>query len=136
MELKIFFQDHSKIFINWLGIWIQVPYFDRKNIPHSLCKCITTSELGGFGIGYSIDRKYRQIRVSVSVLDRNQNSGFGRSLGPNVSILLFPIGPFQMWFSLRNSWNKQDFFIKLVHKVHLHNNIYGWMHVICRFGSN
>ena len=34
----------------------------------------------GFGIGYGIGRKYRPIRVSVSVSDRNQNSGFGRSL--------------------------------------------------------
>ena len=32
----------------------------------------------GFGIGYGIGRKYQPIQVSVS--DRNQNSGFGRSL--------------------------------------------------------
>jgi hypothetical protein len=43
-------------------------------------KCITTSEICGFGIRYGIGRKYRPIRVSVSVSDRNQNSGFGRSL--------------------------------------------------------
>ena len=38
------------------------------------------SRSSGFGIGYGIGRKYRPIRVSVSVSDRNQNSGFGRSL--------------------------------------------------------
>ena len=37
-------------------------------------------KFGGFGIGYSIGRKYWPIRVSVSVLDLNQNSGCGRSL--------------------------------------------------------
>jgi hypothetical protein len=31
----------------------------------------------GFGIGYGISRKYQPICVSVSVLDLNQNSGFG-----------------------------------------------------------
>ena len=35
----------------------------------------------GYGIGYGIGQNYRPIRVSVSVSDRNQNSGFGRSLG-------------------------------------------------------
>ena len=35
----------------------------------------------GFGIGFGIGRKYWPIRVSVSVSDLNQNSGFGRSLG-------------------------------------------------------
>jgi hypothetical protein len=34
----------------------------------------------GFGIGFGIGRKYRPIRVSVSVSGLNQNSGFGRSL--------------------------------------------------------
>ena len=35
----------------------------------------------GFGIGYGIGRnKYQPTWVSVSVLDRNQNSGFGRTL--------------------------------------------------------
>ena len=34
----------------------------------------------GFGIGYGIGQKYWPIRVSVSVLDLNQNSGFDRSL--------------------------------------------------------
>ena len=33
-----------------------------------------------FGIGYGIGQKYWLIRVSVSVWDLNQNSGFGRSL--------------------------------------------------------
>ena len=33
-----------------------------------------------FGIGYGISLKYWPIWVSVSVLDLNQNSGFGRSL--------------------------------------------------------
>ena len=45
-----------------------------------LCKCITTFEICGFGIGYGIGRKYRPIRVLVLVSDLNQNSGFGRSL--------------------------------------------------------
>ena len=43
-------------------------------------KCSTTFEICGFGIGYGIGRKYQPIRVSVSVSDLNQNSGFGRSL--------------------------------------------------------
>ena len=34
----------------------------------------------GFDIGYGILRKYQPIWVSVLVLDRNQNSGFGRTL--------------------------------------------------------
>ena len=38
------------------------------------------SRSSGFGIGYSIGRKYQPIWVSVLVLDRNQNSGFCRSL--------------------------------------------------------
>ena len=37
-------------------------------------------KFGGFGIGYSIGRKYRQITISVSVSDQDQNSDFGRSL--------------------------------------------------------
>ena len=35
----------------------------------------------GFGIGYGISQNHWPIRISVSVSDRNQNSGFGRSLG-------------------------------------------------------
>ena len=34
----------------------------------------------GFGIGYGIGRNYQPIWVSVSVSDRNWNSGFGRTL--------------------------------------------------------
>ena len=49
---------------------------------------ITTSELCGFGIGFGIGRKYRPITVSVSVLGRNQNGGFGRSLNES-GIFLF-----------------------------------------------
>ena len=37
-------------------------------------------EIFSFSIGYGIGQKYRPIRVSVLVLDRNQNSGFGRLL--------------------------------------------------------
>ena len=54
---------------------IVLPRLREVDILH-----ITTSEIGGFGIGYSISRKYWPIRVSVSVSARNQNSGFGRSL--------------------------------------------------------
>ena len=79
MKLRIFFQNYSRLIILH-GIWIQGPYFDRKNTPHSQRNFITTSEICGIGIGYGIGRKYRPIRVSVSVSDRNQNSGFGRSL--------------------------------------------------------
>ena len=92
MKLKTFFHKYLKIFINWLAIWIQGTYFDRKNTPHSLCKCITTSEICGFGIGYDIGRKYWPIRVWVWVSDLNQNSGFGRSLScANHNILCSPI---------------------------------------------
>ena len=43
----------------------------------SLFKC-------SFGIGYGIGRKYLPIWVSVSVSDRNQDSGFGRKLSHSV----------------------------------------------------
>ena len=50
-----------------------------KKIPHTIGNQIFPLKCG-FGIGYGIGRKYRPITVSVSVSDRNQNSGFGRSL--------------------------------------------------------
>ena len=51
-----------------------------EKIPHtSYVSILLNLKFGGFGIGYSIDRKYRPIRVLVLDL-LNQNSGFGRSL--------------------------------------------------------
>ena len=50
------------------------------------------SRNSGFGIGYGIGRNYRPIRVSVSVSDRNQNSGFSRSLHSLVQSRLCPTG--------------------------------------------
>ena len=79
-KIKDIFSKSFKSLYFWLGIWVQGPYFDGKNTPHSLSMFITTSELCGFGIGFGIGRKYRPITVSVSVSGRNQNGGFGRSL--------------------------------------------------------
>ena len=79
-EIKNIFSKSFKSLYFWLGIWVQGPYFDGKNTPHSLSMFITTSELCGFGIGFGIGRKYRPITVSVSVSGLNQNSGFSRSL--------------------------------------------------------
>ena len=61
----------------------------EKN-PHSVRMCITSSEIYGFGIGYGIGRKYRPIRVSVSVSDRNQDGGFGRSLSSIEQLISAP----------------------------------------------
>ena len=80
MKLKIFFQNHSKVFIFDLEFEFRDLILMEKNTPHSLSMFITTSELCGFGIGFGIGRKYRPITVSVSVSGRNQNGGFGRSL--------------------------------------------------------
>ena len=44
----------------------------------------------GFGIGYGIGRNYQPIWVSVSVSDRNQNSGFGRTLDFYIPVILPP----------------------------------------------
>ena len=94
-EIKNIFSKSFKSLYFWLGIWVQGPYFDGKNTPHSLSMFITTSELCGFGIGFGIGRKYRPITVSVSVSGRNQNGGFGRSLNcldeeQNWSMEFFP----------------------------------------------
>ena len=96
MKLKIFFQNHSKVFIFDLEFEFRDLILMEK-IPHtSYCKTyIITSEICGFGIGYGIGRKYRPIRVSVSVSDRNQNSGFGRTL-PNFNQDIF--------FKLERPW--------------------------------
>ena len=40
MKSKIFFQYYLELLIIWHGLWIQEPYFDGKNIPKSLRKCI------------------------------------------------------------------------------------------------
>ena len=51
-----------------------------EKIPHtSYVSILLHLKFGGFGIGYGIGQKYQPIRVSVSVSDLNQNSGFGRS---------------------------------------------------------
>ena len=52
-----------------------------EKIPHIIGNQIFLLKCG-FGIGYNISRKYRPI--SVSVLDLNQNSGFGRTLPEDV----------------------------------------------------
>ena len=85
-EIKNIFSKSFKSLYFWLGIWVQGPYFDGKNTPHSLSMFITTSELCGFGIGFGIGRKYRPITVSVSVSGRNQNGGFGRSLSCTLQV--------------------------------------------------
>jgi hypothetical protein len=50
-----------------------------ETIPHIISNYILPLKCG-FGIGYSIGRKYPPILVSVSVSDLNQNFGFGRTL--------------------------------------------------------
>ena len=67
----------TKLWLNqWLNQWPNQWQFWTE-IPKT---GTVFSRSSGFGIGYGIGRKYRPIRVSVSVSDRNQNSGFGRSL--------------------------------------------------------
>ena len=68
-KIKDIFSKSFKSLYFWLGIWVQGPYFDGKKYP-------TLPMYGGFGIG----RKYQPNKVSVLVLDPNQNSGFGCSL--------------------------------------------------------
>ena len=57
----------------------------------------------GFGIGYGIGRKYRPIRVSVSVSGRNQNSGFGRSLSK------YDFRYITKWIWVQKSYNLEFF---------------------------
>ena len=67
-----------------------------EKIPHtSYVSILLHLKFGGFVISYGISQKYSSIRVSVSVSDLNQNSGFGHSLFryieknlPNISTLL------------------------------------------------
>ena len=66
-EIKNIF---SKLFIFWLGIWVQGPYLYVSELLHL--------KFGCFGINYGIGRKYLPIWVLVS--DLNHNSGFGQSL--------------------------------------------------------
>jgi hypothetical protein len=54
----------------------QVTETMTKLMAKPVTKPATKSEICGFGIG----RNCRPIKVSVSVSDRNQNCGFGRSL--------------------------------------------------------
>ena len=52
-----------------------------SKVFYCTCMFIRKSEICGFSIGiFGIGQKYWLIRVLVSVSDRNQNSGFGRSL--------------------------------------------------------
>ena len=55
-----------------------------EKIPHIIGKWILPLRCG-LGICYSIGRKYRPMWVSVTVLDLNQNSGFGRTLEATAS---------------------------------------------------
>ena len=57
------------------------PFYDEK-IPHTIGNQIFSLKCG-FGIGYGIGRKYRPIWVSV--LDLNQSSGIGHTLGQSRS---------------------------------------------------
>ena len=60
LKLKLIFFNYLKLFIIWLGIWIQGPNFDGKNTPHFLCKylyVLLNLKFGGFGIGYGIGPK-------------------------------------------------------------------------------
>jgi hypothetical protein len=50
-----------------------------EKVPHTIGNWIFPLKCG-FGIGYGIGRKHQQIWISVSVLDLNQSSGFGRTL--------------------------------------------------------
>ena len=58
-----------------------------EKIPHtSYVSILLNLKFGGFGIGYSIGRKYRSIWVSV--LELNQNSVFSRTL-PEIKVIQF-----------------------------------------------
>ena len=54
------------------------PFMIEKN-PHAIGNQILPLKCS-FSIGYGIGRKYLPTWVSVLVLDRNQNSGFGCTL--------------------------------------------------------
>ena len=72
-------------------------------VVEAAAKCSTTFEICGFGIGYGIGRKYQPIWVLVSVLDLNQNSGFGRTLEHTVLNYILQLSSPQMRTSLRAS---------------------------------
>ena len=73
MKLKLFFHN-SLLFdleFEFRGLILM------EKIPHTAYVSVLIHlKFGGFGNC----RKYRPIRVSFSVSDLNQNSGFGRSL--------------------------------------------------------
>ena len=96
MKLKIFFQNHSKVFIFDLEFEFRDLILMEKNAPLSLSMFIATSELCGFGIGCGIGRKYRPITVSVSVSGRNQNGGF-RSFTSLFSLLISVRSRCMLW---------------------------------------
>ena len=62
-------------------IWYQEPFYDEKDTLYCTIDNQIFSLKCGFGIGYGIGRKYWPICVSVSASERNQNSGFGCTLG-------------------------------------------------------
>ena len=70
MKLEIFFQNHSKLFYYLTWNLNSGTLFWWKNISHSLCKCITTSEIWWFWY-------WLQYRLQVST-----NQGFGFGIGP------------------------------------------------------
>ena len=69
-----------KFFIFACKFGLRGPFMIEK-IPHNIGNQILFLKCG-FSISYGIGQKYQPILVSVSVLDLNQNSGFGRTLEP------------------------------------------------------
>ena len=61
-----------------ISLWYLIMMEKIPHIPY--VNVLLHLKFGGFSIGYGIGKKYRPIKVSVSVSDQNQNSGFGRSL--------------------------------------------------------
>ena len=69
----ILFFLKPKLFFRFFGF--RGPFM-IEIIPHTIGNWNFPLKFG-FGVGYSIERKYRPIWVSVLVLHLNQNSGFG-----------------------------------------------------------
>ena len=80
MKLKIFF--HNSLLFD-LEFEFRDLILMEKIPPTPYVSVLLHLKFGGFGIGYGIGRKYRPIRVSVSVSDLNQNCGFSCSLPPS-----------------------------------------------------
>ena len=83
-----------------------------EKIPHTIGNQIFPLKCG-FGIGYGIGRNYQPIWVSVSVLDRNQNSGYGctltmflkKTIGGNI-IGQFDSDDMDILDTTTNTWSK------------------------------